>query len=474
MGNRRSEDNAAAIPTGVLSSLRHGWGYSFGEICRLLFFNHTLLQLGHASANPAAGHLLALVFSLLCSCLLVAAWRRVTHGYRVPNAVALLAAASYSLAFVFLLGPSWSLFGVSSEMAGHALGGAAMVALGCSWESQLASRGVRDACASRLAGTLLGVSLFIVVAYLPAGIQSMVAVVSPLLSAMAFIQGKRAAEADEETAGASSDGPARSLEAFRKLVPTFLVLFLSQLAFGIIRRLITPDGADHFMTNPMLLALLTAAAAACAAIPFLMIKNLAVSKIAQIAIPLISIATVLPAVGPLPLGTVSYLLVYIGCEMVYLFSWIPLVCTCAEHNTGLPLGFASLIGFRWTGSLVGVLLVQLTRDYTAAALVVLLCIILCMFVIMRQDAVTIDLNDAKAFDGVNVVQLKCERVGKTSGLSKRELEVCYLWVTGHTASYIENNLFISKSTVKTHLAHIYTKTGTRTKEQLIQLIESYE
>ena len=30
-------------------------------------------------------------------------------------------------------------------------------------------------------------------------------------------------------------------------------------------------------------------------------------------------------------------------------------------------------------------------------------------------------------------------------------------------------LVISKSTVKTHLSHIYEKTGVRTKEQLIQL-----
>ena len=50
---------------------------------------------------------------------------------------------------------------------------------------------------------------------------------------------------------------------------------------------------------------------------------------------------------------------------------------------------------------------------------------------------------------------------------------CYL-ATGHTGAYIEKRLFISKNTVKTHLNHIYAKTNTSNREELLQLLESVD
>ena len=46
-----------------------------------------------------------------------------------------------------------------------------------------------------------------------------------------------------------------------------------------------------------------------------------------------------------------------------------------------------------------------------------------------------------------------------SPLSPRELEVLTLAGQGHPVSKIAENLTISRSTVKTHLAHIYRKLG---------------
>ena len=40
-----------------------------------------------------------------------------------------------------------------------------------------------------------------------------------------------------------------------------------------------------------------------------------------------------------------------------------------------------------------------------------------------------------------------------------------------TGAYIEKQLFISKNTVKTHLRHIYQKTQTGNKEELLVLFE---
>lgn len=59
------------------------------------------------------------------------------------------------------------------------------------------------------------------------------------------------------------------------------------------------------------------------------------------------------------------------------------------------------------------------------------------------------------------------------GLTQREREVLALWVRGRTAAYIEEQLCISKYTVKTHVNHIYEKTGVNSKEGLISLVEDF-
>ncbi len=56
-------------------------------------------------------------------------------------------------------------------------------------------------------------------------------------------------------------------------------------------------------------------------------------------------------------------------------------------------------------------------------------------------------------------------------LSPREHEVLALWITGHGLKYIENALFISESTVKSHLRNIYRKCDTHNRAEIIALFE---
>ena len=57
------------------------------------------------------------------------------------------------------------------------------------------------------------------------------------------------------------------------------------------------------------------------------------------------------------------------------------------------------------------------------------------------------------------------------GLSERETDVFALWVTGHGLKHIQNALFISESTVKTHLRSIYRKCDTHNRAEIIALFE---
>ena len=56
------------------------------------------------------------------------------------------------------------------------------------------------------------------------------------------------------------------------------------------------------------------------------------------------------------------------------------------------------------------------------------------------------------------------------GLSPRETEVCRLLIQGASYDQIEQALFISRSTVKTHTNRIYQKTGTRNQVDLMRRV----
>lgn len=57
------------------------------------------------------------------------------------------------------------------------------------------------------------------------------------------------------------------------------------------------------------------------------------------------------------------------------------------------------------------------------------------------------------------------------GISPREQDVLTLWIAGRGMKYIENELFISESTVKSHLRSIYRKCGTHNRDETISLFE---
>ncbi|MBQ9538030.1 MAG: helix-turn-helix transcriptional regulator [Treponema sp.] len=58
-------------------------------------------------------------------------------------------------------------------------------------------------------------------------------------------------------------------------------------------------------------------------------------------------------------------------------------------------------------------------------------------------------------------------------LSKREQEVAVLLLQGKTTQETADALFVSLSTVKTHIQHIYEKTGVRNRAELARLTQNH-
>ncbi len=87
-------------------------------------------------------------------------------------------------------------------------------------------------------------------------------------------------------------------------------------------------------------------------------------------------------------------------------------------------------------------------------------------------------NDATLAEGLRSISDRrnalIAQFAEVHGLTTRETEVLALIVAGRNVPYIERELVLAKSTVKTHVKHIYAKCGVSSKQDLIDLVQALE
>ncbi len=66
---------------------------------------------------------------------------------------------------------------------------------------------------------------------------------------------------------------------------------------------------------------------------------------------------------------------------------------------------------------------------------------------------------------------RCTEIAATYNLTPRELEVFQMLARGRDAAYIQEQLVVSRNTVKAHVKHIYAKLGIHSHQDLIDLVE---
>ena len=67
---------------------------------------------------------------------------------------------------------------------------------------------------------------------------------------------------------------------------------------------------------------------------------------------------------------------------------------------------------------------------------------------------------------------RCRSAAEAYKLTPRETEILELLAEGRGGPYIQDQLSISRNTFKTHVQHIYQKTGVASKEELLDLLRS--
>lgn len=76
-------------------------------------------------------------------------------------------------------------------------------------------------------------------------------------------------------------------------------------------------------------------------------------------------------------------------------------------------------------------------------------------------------------DGSRTIEEICAGIARDHGLSPREAEVFALLAQGRSRTFIQNELFLSDGTVKTHIRHIYQKLDVHDKQELISLMQRH-
>ena len=113
-----------------------------------------------------------------------------------------------------------------------------------------------------------------------------------------------------------------------------------------------------------------------------------------------------------------------------------------------------------------------------AAAVGLLVVGICVLIWRSEGAVNADWGAVgiSLESGEHVVGprerliLRCEQLAQEYGLTERETEMLQLIGNGKTRSQIEQELFLSQNTVKTHIRHLYAKLDVHSKEEVYELI----
>ena len=66
---------------------------------------------------------------------------------------------------------------------------------------------------------------------------------------------------------------------------------------------------------------------------------------------------------------------------------------------------------------------------------------------------------------------RCRALASQYGLTPRELEVFQMLARGRDRAYIQEQLVVSRNTVKAHVKHIYAKLDIHSHQDLIDLVE---
>ena len=423
-----------------------------------------LVSLMNDAALPAcAGLAISSAVVLACTLHIVPLCRR--------RVACLLAALACCLCSAVMACSAYGVLPASAFALAAFFAGAAAGVQVLAWQEYFSTLGARCAIAGMAVSSAMGAVLFLACEFLPQPWGAALFVALPLL-------GELTRRPPAGTRFFSTTGePISTRQLFANMLrdysPRMYVLCaLVSLAFSCSCSLTTPDLAILAGPGGAFFVAITGLAmcASCAAV--LLTTPQRLMRLFYVTLPLLMLDAALLGWGAPAMGTVELLAGAAGVSLAYCLVWA-LMVSVAQSKRLATLG---LIAFLHTSCFLGVVLGQLVvaavqADVVRGSIVMFACLGAAALLFAGFNGkVTVSEEMFSAPQGDQLERAVCE-LAQECGLTPRELEVLQAWSTGHNAAYIEQNLGISRNTVKTHLNHIYQKTGTAGREELLGLLD---
>lgn len=266
---------------------------------------------------------------------------------------------------------------------------------------------------------------------------------------------------------------------FRLSIWTASFSLMLGVALGALNTLAEKDTFFSATALAMLGVALAGIASFCFALKLSSVRML--TSLDKVSFPAILIGGIIMLSFPGWLSIGGYIFVVFGAVAADLFMW--LINAEIVYRTGKTsievLARSSFI--EWFFTLAGFILACTIGRTTLAtflpnSLAVLQVGCLTILVIVRSFFYTqVDaLRIVEAHEGaknVQRIQRACEIISNECGLSQRESEVLPYLAEGRSVPFIEEELTLSQSTVKTHVRNIYRKLGVASKQELIDVVK---
>lgn len=127
-------------------------------------------------------------------------------------------------------------------------------------------------------------------------------------------------------------------------------------------------------------------------------------------------------------------------------------------------------GLYAAGSIAWVLLLGNTDAVENLIVIVVIYVLAIASMHYSWDKREAEPGPAPATNVTDALEKRCAEVAAAYKLSPRESEILVYLAQGRTRTYIQEELVLSENTVKSHIAHIYTKLGVRDRQDMIDIV----
>lgn len=127
-------------------------------------------------------------------------------------------------------------------------------------------------------------------------------------------------------------------------------------------------------------------------------------------------------------------------------------------------------GLYAAGSIAWVLLLGNTDAVENLIVIVVIYVLAIASMHYSWDKREAEPGPAPATNVTDALEKRCAEVAAAYKLSPRESEILVYLAQGRTRTYIQEELVLAENTVKSHIAHIYTKLGVRDRQDMIDIV----